>query len=90
MDMLCAFQADVLGVTVRRPAVAETTVLGAAYLAGIAEGVWGTPAEAAAAWHEEASFPPRPFPDLDVRRARWHRGVERARNWADLDVTDSD
>jgi glycerol kinase len=90
MDMLCAFQADVLGVTVRRPAVAETTVLGAAYLAGIAEGVWGTPAEAAAAWHEEASFAPRPFPDLDVRRARWHRGVERARNWADLDVTDSD
>ena len=90
MDVLCAFQADVLGVTVRRPAVAETTVLGAAYLAGIAEGVWATPAEAAAAWREEASFAPRPLPDLDVRRVRWHRGVARARNWADLDVTDSD
>jgi glycerol kinase len=83
MDVLCHFQADVLGVTVRRPVVQETTVLGAAYLAGLAEGVWSSPADAAAAWQEEAAFAPQPFPDLAVRRAQWHRGVERARNWAD-------
>ena len=83
MDVLCGFQADVLGVTVRRPVVAETTVLGAAYLAGLAEGVWSSPAEAAAAWQEEASFAPAPLPDLAARRARWHRGVERSRSWAD-------
>ena len=58
MDLLCQFQADLLGVPVRRPAVQETTALGAAYLAGIAEGVWATPAEAADAWTEEASFAP--------------------------------
>jgi glycerol kinase len=83
MDVLCAFQAAVLGVTVRRPAVTETTVLGAAYLAGLAEGVWSSPAEAAAAWHEEASFAPEAIPDLELRRAQWHRGVDRARAWAD-------
>ena len=45
MDLLCQFQADVLGVPVRRPAVQETTALGAAYLAGLAEGVWASPAD---------------------------------------------
>ena len=82
MDVLCQFQADVLGVTVRRPAMTETTVLGAAYLAGIAEGVWASPAEAASAWHEEAAFVPTPLPGFEARRADWRRGVERARNWA--------
>src|SRR5918994_1428603 len=55
MDVLCQFQADVLGVPVRRPTVKETTALGAAYLAGLAEGVWTSPSEAAASWAEEAS-----------------------------------
>jgi len=82
MDVLCQFQADVLGVTVRRPAMIETTVLGAAYLAGIAEGVWASPAEAASAWHEEAAFVPAPLPRFEQRRADWHKGVERARDWA--------
>jgi glycerol kinase len=85
MDVLCQFQADVLGVTVRRPAMTETTVLGAAYLAGIAEGVWASPAEAAAAWHEEAAFVPVPLPRFERRRADWRKAVERARNWADPD-----
>ena len=83
MDVLCQFQADVLGVTVRRPVVRETTALGAALLAGIAEGVWSSPEEAASAWREEAAFEPRPLPDFDRRRAEWHRGVDRARNWAE-------
>ena len=73
MDLLCQFQADVLGVTVRRPVVQETTALGAAYLAGIAEGVWATPAEAAAAWTEEA--------ELHARDAR-RRGRAPARDVA--------
>ena len=82
MDVLCQFQADVLGVTVRRPAMTETTVLGAAYLAGIAEGVWASPAEAASAWHEEAAFVPTPLPRFEARRADWRKGVERSRAWA--------
>jgi glycerol kinase len=83
MDVLCQFQADVLGVTVRRPAVQETTALGAAYLAGLAVGVWATPAEAASAWREEASFTPQADPALvGVLLDTWHRAVERSRGWA--------
>ncbi len=82
MDVLCQFQADVLGVTVRRPVVRETTALGAALLAGLAEGVWSSPEEAASAWQEDAAFTPRPLPDFARRRADWHRGVDRARDWA--------
>ena len=83
MDVLCQFQADVLGVPVRRPAVSETTALGAAYLAGIAEGVWATPAEAAGAWSEEASFTPAmDQAEVDARIETWRRAVDRSRGWA--------
>jgi glycerol kinase len=83
MDVLCQFQADVLGVPVRRPTVQETTALGAAYLAGIAEGVWASPAEAAASWSEEAAFAPSmPADEVARRSEEWHRAVERARAWA--------
>lgn len=83
MDVLCQLQADLLGVTVRRPAIQETTALGAAYLAGIAEGVWATPAEAADAWIEEASFTPSmPEVFVDAGLATWRRAVERSRDWA--------
>ena len=68
MDVLCQFQADVLGVPVRRPTVKETTALGAAYLAGLAEGVWASPAEAAASWTEEAVVRARRCPPR-----RWTR-----------------
>jgi len=89
MDVLCQFQADVLGVTVRRPVVQETTALGAAYLAGIAEEVWSTPAEAAAAWSEEASYSPAmPEDEVQRRREEWRRGVERSRGWARDEVSD--
>jgi glycerol kinase len=86
MDVLCQFQADVLGVTVRRPVATETTALGAASLAGIAEGVWASPTDAASAWREDAAFLPAPLPRADERRAAWRRGVDRARNWADPDA----
>jgi glycerol kinase len=83
MDLLCQFQADLLGVPVRRPAVQETTALGAAYLAGIAEGVWDGPQAAAAAWTEEASFTPSmPSELVDASLATWRRAVERSRDWA--------
>ena len=82
MNLLCQFQADVLDVPVRRPLVRETTALGAAFLAGIAEGVWPSPADAASAWQEDAAFTPAPVADLDRRRRQWHRAVDRSRAWA--------
>jgi glycerol kinase len=83
MDLLCQFQADLLGVTVRRPAEPDTTALGAAYLAGIAEGVWASPAEAAAAWRVERTFTPSMGTDeVASRLAVWARAVERSRDWA--------
>jgi glycerol kinase len=83
MDVLCQMQADVLGVTVRRPEIPETTALGAAYLAGIAEGVWSSTADAAGAWRAEASFTPSMDAEvLAAGRAQWTRAVERARGWA--------
>jgi glycerol kinase len=82
MDVLCQFQADILGITVRRPVARETTALGAAFLAGIAEGVWASPDDAAGSWHEDAAFAPNPLPHFDRRRDEWHRGVDRARAWA--------
>ena len=89
MDLLCQFQADLLGVTVRRPAEQGTTALGAAYLAGIAEGVWASPAEAAAAWREEAAFTPAMGADeVAARLATWSRAVERSRDWDHAVVTD--
>jgi glycerol kinase len=83
MDVLCQVQADLLDVTVTRAAVHETTALGAAYLAGIAEGVWASAGDAAAAWRADATF----TPNLDAtertrRRAEWSRAVERSRGWA--------
>jgi glycerol kinase len=83
MDLLCQFQADVLGVTVRRPKVRETTALGAAYLAGLAESVWASPAQAATAWGEDAVYEPTMTrAQVEQRRAGWRRAVDRARDWA--------
>lgn len=84
MDLLCGFQADVLGVEVRRSAVRETTALGAAFLAGIAEGVWDGPADVAAHWHDDGRFTPTADPaDVAAGLTRWRRAVERSRAWAD-------
>ena len=82
MDLLCQFQADLLGVPVRRPRLAETTALGATYLAGLAEGVWSTPDELARYWLLEAEFTPAMAPkDADRRQEAWRRAVERARDF---------
>jgi glycerol kinase len=68
---------------VRRNAVADTTALGAAYLAGLAEGVWGSLHDIAALWR--ASVTAGPADDRAAVQSAytgWARAVERARNWA--------
>ncbi|MGI8983618.1 MAG: glycerol kinase GlpK [Acidimicrobiales bacterium] len=83
LDLLLQIQADQLRVPVSRPVVRETTALGAAFLAGLAEGVWSSTAEVAALWQEEAVFHPRaPQSVVDDRHATWRRAVERSRRWA--------
>ena len=62
MDLLMQLQADQLQVPVARPKVQETTALGAAYLAGMAEGVWDGPADVAAAWALDREFRPARLP----------------------------
>ena len=82
-DFLMQFQADVLGVPVERPAVTETTALGAAYLAGLAVGFWDSQEEIAGQWRLEKSF--EPAMSVDQREslyARWQTAVERSRGWA--------
>ena len=82
MDFLLQFQADQLGVPVIRSKVAETTALGSAYLAGLAEGVWDSPADVTENWAADGEFTPttdRGRPDADY--ARWQRAVERSRDW---------
>jgi glycerol kinase len=76
------FQADVLGVPVRRPRELETTALGAAYLAGLAVGFWRGTDEIAANWQEERRFEPSMAESQrEARYAGWRRAVERARGW---------
>ncbi|MEQ1698869.1 MAG: glycerol kinase GlpK [Ilumatobacteraceae bacterium] len=82
MDEMLQLQADQLGVTVRRPADQETTALGAAYLAGLAEGVWPSLEAIGAEWREEAEFVPEPDRLLaDLGHTAWQRAVERSRDW---------
>ncbi len=82
MDLLLQMQADQLGVPVIRSAVAETTALGAAYLAGLAEGVWSSQAELADHWAADATFSPADHRDgCDDAYANWKRAVERSRHW---------
>jgi len=83
MNLLCQLQADLLGVPVRRTAIQETTALGAAFLAGIAEGVWDSPATVNATWQAEKSFSPQmDTTERDARMATWHRAIGRSRGWA--------
>ncbi len=81
-NALLQFQADVLGVPVRRPAVAETTALGAAYLAGLAVGYWKDQADVTRNWALDREFTPAMAPaDGDACYRRWQRAVERSRDW---------
>jgi glycerol kinase len=83
-NLLMQFQADLLGIPVVRPAVLETTALGAAYLAGLATGVWRSSDEIAAQWRIDRSFTPAMSRDeAGARMAGWSRAVERAKHWSD-------
>jgi len=78
-DLLMQFQADLLGIPVLRPAVTETTALGAAYLAGLGSGVYGGLDELAAQWQVERLFEPHMPRDVaDQRMADWSRAVRQA------------
>lgn len=81
-SLLMQFQADLLGVPVVRPKVSETTALGAAYLAGLAVGMWRDRQEIAGHWQVDRIFTPAmgraEAADL---RGRWERAVERSRGW---------
>ena len=81
-DLLCAIQADQLGVAVSRPVVTETTALGAAMLAGLAEGVWSSPAEAASLWQLDRRFEPdQGRADADGLHGRWSEALGRTLRW---------
>ena len=84
LDSMLQMQADQLGVTVRRPVDQETTALGAAYLAGLAEGVWPSLDAIAAEWAIDAVFEPEPDRTFtDLGHQAWLRAVERSREWAE-------
>jgi glycerol kinase len=80
MELLLQLQADQLQIPVARSRVADTTALGAAYLAGLAEGVWGSLDELASLWG--ADFEARPRRTNDGQYEQWRRAVQRARGWA--------
>lgn len=80
MDLMLQMQADQLGVDVLRPTELETTAMGAAYLAGLAEGVWGSTDDIAARWALEHRFTPSGA-DRDASHAQWLRALERSRGW---------
>jgi len=83
-DLLMQMQADLLGRPVVRPAVIETTALGAAYLAGLSVGLWSGLSEVARHWREDRRFEPAIGPaERDAALAGWERAVERARGWLD-------
>ena len=85
---LMQFQADILNKTVRRPMIRETTALGAAYLAGLATGVWSGLDEIRAQWTLDKLYEP----DMDAAGrekllAGWHKAVGRSLAWAEPEAT---
>ena len=86
-DVLCQFQADLLGVPVQRPKITETTALGAAFLAGLGTGVWSSTDDLRETWHLDREFTPNGSQEVSDRveaaYALWQKGVERSRDWAE-------
>ncbi|MEG1477276.1 MAG: glycerol kinase GlpK [Oscillospiraceae bacterium] len=81
-ELLMQFQADITGVAVRRPMIRETTALGAAYLAGLATGVWKDKNDIKAQWTLDKVYTPE-MPKSEAERLvkGWNKAVERAKNW---------
>jgi glycerol kinase len=83
-DLLMQFQADVLGIPVVRPAVIETTALGAAYAAGLAVGFWADLDELRANWREERRFEPTMDAVERAERMRiWRKAITRTFDWVE-------
>ena len=86
-NLLMQFQADILGVPVVRPKIAETTALGVAYLAGLAVGYWKDPSELASQWQVDRVFEPDLSPERrEELKAGWAQAVDRAKDWATPDT----
>ncbi|AZS36357.1 Glycerol kinase [Microbacterium lemovicicum] len=86
-DALMQFQADILGVPVVRPVVAETTALGAAYAAGLAVGFWDNLDDLRANWQEDKRWEPNMDPEERDRQMRlWKKAVTKSMDWVDEDV----
>ncbi|HXI95562.1 MAG TPA: FGGY-family carbohydrate kinase, partial [Candidatus Acidoferrum sp.] len=82
MDVLCQFQADLLGIPVRRPRQTETTALGAAFLAGLGAGLW-TDSDLSGLWKLDREFEPAMSRDeAGSLQSRWRDAVKRSRGWA--------
>jgi glycerol kinase len=83
-ELLMQFQADILGVPVVRPRIAETTALGAAYAAGLAIGLWQSLKELRAQWTAEREWTPAMPAALREQLLRgWRKAIERSLNWAE-------
>ncbi|HEX6444776.1 MAG TPA: glycerol kinase GlpK [Streptosporangiales bacterium] len=85
-ELCMQLQADILGVPVSKPVVAETTALGAAYAAGLAVGFWRSPDELKANWNEDKRWEPTWSEDQrEAGYAGWKKAVERTFGWVDVD-----
>ena len=85
MDVLCQFQADLLGIPVLRPLQTETTALGAAFLAGIGAGIW-VDDDLPKLWKLDREFEPSMSKDqAESLQKEWRRAVKRSRGWAEPD-----
>jgi glycerol kinase len=84
-NSLCMqMQADIMGIDISKPLIAETTALGAAYAAGLAVGFWSSPQELRAQWQESRRWSPTSTPDgRENSYSQWKKAVERTLNWVD-------
>jgi glycerol kinase len=81
-DLLMQMQADLMGTAVLRPKNKELTALGAAFLAGLAIGIWKSEKELASLWQLDRKFVPKMDPDLRQKVfLKWNTALERAKNW---------
>ncbi|MDR2039244.1 MAG: glycerol kinase GlpK [Bacteroidales bacterium] len=80
-NLLMQFQADLLGETVVRPRITETTALGAAYLAGLAVGYWKDINEVKEQWKVDTRFEPDEELDMQLTKRKWSEAVHRSRSW---------
>jgi glycerol kinase len=82
-NLLMQFQSDILGIPIQKAQIIEITALGAAYLAGLAVGIWKSTDEIGKQWHSSATFEPKMSSDeRQTLYNHWKRAVERAKKWA--------